>query len=35
MGDALATAVEGLPEVVGVYKKRVVWGPAVIEGLRS
>ncbi|KAK6529956.1 hypothetical protein TWF281_009106 [Arthrobotrys megalospora] len=34
-GEALATAIEGMPEKLGVYKKRVVWGRAVKEALRA
>ncbi|KAK6334586.1 hypothetical protein TWF718_010043 [Orbilia javanica] len=34
-GEALATAIDGLPEKLGVYKKRIVWGEAVKEALRA
>ncbi|KAF3920578.1 hypothetical protein ABW21_db0200678 [Orbilia brochopaga] len=34
-GDALATAIEGMPEKLGIYKRRVVWGRAVIDALRA
>ncbi|KAK6334217.1 hypothetical protein TWF696_002718 [Orbilia brochopaga] len=33
-GDALATAIEGMPEKLAFYKRRVVWGRAVIDALR-
>ncbi|KAK6497926.1 hypothetical protein TWF481_012320 [Arthrobotrys musiformis] len=34
-GEALATAIDGWPEKLGVYKKRIVWGEAVKAALRA
>ncbi|KAF3309718.1 hypothetical protein TWF173_010611 [Orbilia oligospora] len=34
-GEALATAIDGFPERLGVYKRRIVWGRAVQEALRA
>ncbi|KAF3275628.1 hypothetical protein TWF132_002665 [Orbilia oligospora] len=34
-GEALATAIDGFPERLGVYKRRIVWGKAVQEALRA
>ncbi|KAF3928829.1 hypothetical protein AA313_de0206903 [Arthrobotrys entomopaga] len=34
-GEALAAAIEGMPETLAIYKGRNIWGDAVVSGLRS
>ncbi|KAK6523989.1 hypothetical protein TWF694_005658 [Orbilia ellipsospora] len=34
-GEALATAIEGMPDKLAIYKGRNIWGEAVVSALRS
>jgi hypothetical protein len=34
-GKALADAIESMPEKLGVYKSRTVWGSKIVPWLRS